>query len=119
MNEGKHIYHKIRGSYPGYLGIELPNDYKVLLLNEDNFNDYRKGKSFQALYPKIADGYCHFQKPVDGSWYVLIESNGSAFNPSMINIIYKSIPLSAGAETTSSNSILPTANNTQAAAFIS
>lgn len=117
MSQSHHIYHKIRGSYPGYIGIELPNDYVVMLLDEDNFNSYRRGENFQAMVKEVKFQYCHFEKPVDGSWYIVIEGDSNYFDPSRINVIYKSAALE-GTSTNSSKLILPTANTTQAAASI-
>lgn len=112
MNSKEHIYHKIRGSYPGYIAIELPNDYKVMLVDEDNFNAYRKGKDFQAMMKEVKFQYCHFSKPVDGSWYIIIEGEAAYFDPSRINVIYKSIDPELNS-TNSSKLIFPTANTTQ------
>ena len=93
MSENTAIFHKIRGSYPGFIGIELPSDYQVLLMDEDNFNAYRKGQDFQALYPQIKHQYCHFKKPVDGSWTIVVKGESAYFDARRINIIYKSADL--------------------------
>lgn len=118
MEQTNHIYHKIRGSYPGYIGIELPNDYQVLIMDEENFNAFRKEESYQALYPQIKHHYCHFQKPVDGSWYVVIKAEETYFNPSRINIIYKSESSYQGLSTSSSKPISPISNSTHPEAFM-
>ena len=117
MGAQDHIYHKIRGSYPGYIGIELPNDYVVMLLDEDNFNAYRKGDGYQAMMKEVKFQYCHFEKPVDGSWYIVIEGDSNYFDPSRINVIYKSAD-AEGISTNSSKLIFPTANTTHPAASI-
>lgn len=83
------IHHKIRGSYPGFIGIELPNEYEVILLDEDNFNAYRKSEAYNALKVEVKDQYCHFIKPIEGSWHVVIEGKNSDFSPQKVNIIYK------------------------------
>lgn len=83
------VHHKIRGSYPGYIGIELPNEYRVLLLDEENFNAYRKNFNYNGVYLKVQDHYCHFEKPIEGSWHIVIEGTTCNFSPSSINIIYR------------------------------
>tara|TARA_R110000868_G_scaffold398197_2_gene671217 strand:- start:1049 stop:1315 length:267 start_codon:yes stop_codon:yes gene_type:complete len=83
------IHHKIRGSYPGFIGIELPDEYKVTLLDEDNFNAYRKNEAYKGLHLEVKDQYCHFEKPVDGSWHVVIEGVTCDFSPQNIHIIYR------------------------------
>lgn len=83
------IYHKIRGSYPGFIGIELPNEYEVLLLDEDNFNQYRQHKNFNGFRMDVKDQYCHFKKPVEGSWHLVIEGKNVDFSPNKVHIIYK------------------------------
>lgn len=113
MATQEHIYHKIRGSYPGYIGIELPNDYKVMLLDEENFNAYRKGLNFQAIMKEVKFNYSHFPKPVEGSWFIVIEGDAAYFDPSRINVIYKSEG-SSEFSTNSSHLILPITNTTQA-----
>lgn len=118
MEINDHIYHKIRGSYPGYIGIELPNDYKVMLLDEENFNAYRKGMDYQAIMKEVKFQYSHFPKPVEGSWYIVIEGDAAYFQPTRINIIYKSVDTAEELSTNSSNLIMPTANTTHPAAFI-
>lgn len=115
MTAASHVYHKIRGSYPGFIGIELPNDYVVMLLDEDNFNAYRKGKDFQAMMKEVKFQYCHFQKPVEGSWYIVVEGDATYFDPARINVIYKSVEFS-GRETNSSKLRFPTARTTHPAA---
>ena len=67
----KNIQHKIRGSQPGFIGIELPDNYSVLLLDEDNFNSYRKEGRYYGQNIEVKDSYAHFQKPVDGSWHLV------------------------------------------------
>ena len=84
----KTIQHKIRGSHPGFIGIELPNDYNVLLLDEDNFNSYRNEKRYYGQKIEVKDSYCHFAKPIDGSWTVVVEGKEN-FSPDQIHIIYK------------------------------
>ncbi|MAY84935.1 MAG: hypothetical protein CMP59_12465 [Flavobacteriales bacterium] len=116
MIESTQIFHKIRGSYPGFIGIELPTDYEVLLMDEDNFNAYRKGESYQALYPQVKHQYCHFEKPVDGSWTIVVKANSDYFDARRINIIYKSAENPQRLSTTSSNPIWPTASTTHPAA---
>jgi len=116
MIENREIFHKIRGSYPGFIGIELPNDYQVLLMDEDNFNAYRKGESYQALYPQVKHHYCHFQKPVEGSWTVIVKAESAYFDARRINIIYKSVDFPQGLSTNSSSPICPTASTTHPAA---
>ena len=111
MESRSHIFHKIRGSYPGYIGIELPNDYKVMLMDEENFNAYRKGLDFQAMMEEVKFNYCHFQKPVDGSWHIVIEGDKNYFDPSRINVIYKSVDSSLTSP--AANLIFPANNSTQ------
>lgn len=84
----KRIQHKIRGSQPGYIGIELPNDYSVMLLDEENFNAFRQHTKFNGLQIDVKDSYCHFRKPTEGSWHVIVEGNTN-FSPENIHIIYK------------------------------
>ncbi len=117
MTSTEHIYHKIRGSYPGYIGIELPNDYKVMLLDEENFNAYRKGIEYQAIIEEVKFNYCHFKKPVEGSWIIVIEGDATYFDPSRINVIYKSVD-NPELSTKSSELIFPTASTTHPDAFI-
>ena len=57
----KRVQHKIRGSHPGFIGIELPNEYNVILLDEDNFNFYRQNLEFNGLNLEVVDQYCHFK----------------------------------------------------------
>ncbi len=83
------IHHKIRGSYPGFIGIELPNEYGVTLLDEDNFNAYRKNEKYNGLRIAVRDQYCHFKKPVEGSWHLVIEGKNNEFSPKDIHIIYR------------------------------
>ena len=83
------IHHKIRGSYPGFIGIELPNEYSVFLLDEDNFNSYRKNNSFHGIVLEVKDQYCHFEKPVEGSWHVVIKGESCDFSPNKVHIIYR------------------------------
>ncbi len=83
------IQHKIRGSHPGFIGIELPNDYNVLLLDEANFNAYRLNGRYYAQNIEVKDSYCHFRKPVDGSWHLVVEGREQEFSPENIHIIYK------------------------------
>ncbi len=83
------IHHKIRGSYPGFIGIELPNEYDVLLLDEENYNAYRQNKIYNGVHMVVKDEYCHFEKPIDGSWHVVIEGKTCNFSPSNIHIIYR------------------------------
>tara|TARA_B100000508_G_scaffold100987_1_gene79470 strand:- start:291 stop:581 length:291 start_codon:yes stop_codon:yes gene_type:complete len=83
------VYHKIRGSHPGYIGIELPNEYEVILLDEENFNAYRSNRKYNAVNLDVRDSYCHFEKPVNGSWHLLIEGDSRIFSPKDIHIIYK------------------------------
>ncbi len=85
----KQVYHKIRGSYPGYIGIEVPNDYKVLLLDENNFNAYRQNLDYNGLALEVKDEYCHFEKPIDGSWHLVVEGESCNFSPEKVHIIYK------------------------------
>ena len=85
----KQIHHKIRGSYPGFIGIELPNNYQVLLLDEENFNAYRKNEKYGGHKIEVKDSYCHFRKPIEGSWHVVIEGKTCDFSPQNIHIIYK------------------------------
>lgn len=82
------ILHKIRGSHPGFIGIELPNDYEVMLLDEENFNAFRRSKEYNGLHIEVKDSYCHFKKPTDGSWHVVVEGKGN-FSPENIHIIYR------------------------------
>lgn len=84
----KNIQHKIRGSQPGFIGIELPDSYNVLLLDEENFNSYRKEGRYYAQALEVKNSYCHFAKPVDGSWHVIVEGKDN-FSPEDIHIIYK------------------------------
>ena len=84
----KNIQHKIRGSKPGFIGIELPDTYSVLLLDEDNFNSYRNEGRYYGQSIEVKDSYAHFQKPVDGSWHVIVEGKEN-FSPESIHIIYK------------------------------
>ncbi|MFB1021664.1 MAG: hypothetical protein ACI9DK_000011 [Vicingaceae bacterium] len=84
----KNIQHKIRGSQPGFIGIELPDNYSVLLLDEDNFNSYRKEGRYYGQNIEVKDSYAHFQKPVDGSWHVVVEGKENFF-PESVHIIYK------------------------------
>lgn len=113
-----HIYHKIRGSYPGYIGIEVPEDYQLMLMDEDSFNAYRREEPYQAINLEIKENYCHFQKPVDGSWYVVIEGKVGSFNPSAINIIYKAEANLQSLLTNGSKDNWPMAKTTQPAAFM-
>lgn len=83
------IHHKIRGSHPGYIGIELPNEYQVYLLDEDNYNAYRKQGKYNGVHVAVKDQYCHFEKPIDGSWHVVIEGESSDFSANKVHIIYK------------------------------
>lgn len=83
------IHHKIRGSYPGSIGIELPDEYQVILLDEDNFNAYRTHEKYNGIKLEVKNQYCHFEKPVDGSWHVVIEGPNCNFSPQNINIIYR------------------------------
>ena len=83
------VHHKIRGSYPGFIGIELPNEYEVILLDEDNFNAYRKNEKYYGLSLEVRDQYCHFEKPIDGSWHLMIEGKLCDFYPQKVHIIYK------------------------------
>lgn len=83
------VHHKIRGSYPGFIGVEVPNDYKVLLLDEENFNSYRQNGNYNGLNLEIRDEYCHFEKPIDGSWHLVIEGESCSFSPEKVHIIYK------------------------------
>ncbi|MCB0802611.1 MAG: DUF1883 domain-containing protein [Flavobacteriales bacterium] len=83
------IHHKIRGSYPGFIGIELPNEYQVLLLDEDNYNAYRKHQNYNGVCMEVKDEYCHFEKPTQGSWHLVIEGKTCGFSSSNIHIIYK------------------------------
>ena len=83
------IHHKIRGSHPGFIGIELPNDYQVTLLDEDNFNAYRKQAHYNGVHMLVKDRYCHFEKPIDGSWHLVIEGQNNDFSPQKVHIIYK------------------------------
>lgn len=85
----KTIQHKIRGSHPGFIGIELPDDYHVMLLDEDNFNAYRSEGRYYAQNLEVKDSYCHFQKPVDGSWHVVVEGQDQNFSPENVHIIYR------------------------------
>ena len=85
----KRIQHKIRGSHPGFIGIELPNEYNVILLDEDNFNAYRSNQHYNGLNIEVKDQYCHFKKPVEGSWHLVIEGESCDFAPENIHIIYK------------------------------
>jgi len=83
------IHHKIRGSYPGFIGIELPDEYQVVLLDEDNFNAYRRNEKYNGLSIAIKDQYCHFEKPIEGSWHVVIEGSSCDFSAKKVHIIYK------------------------------
>ncbi|MBR9830936.1 DUF1883 domain-containing protein [Acidiluteibacter ferrifornacis] len=85
----RQIYHKIRGSHPGYIGIELPNETEVILLDEENFNLFRKSSNYNGTRILIKDQYCHFLKPTHGSWHIVIEGRSTDFKPEMVNIIYK------------------------------
>ncbi len=85
----KHIYHKIRGSHPGYIGIELPDEADVFLLDEENFNRLRRSANYNGTRILIKDHYCHFQKPVNGSWHIVIEGKSANFKPDSINITYR------------------------------
>ena len=85
----KRIQHKIRGSHPGYIGIELPDNYNVMLLDEDNFNSYRVEGRYYAQNIEVKENYCHFVKPVDGSWHLVVEGKDTEFSPENIHIIYK------------------------------
>jgi len=116
MAENTQIFHKIRGSYPGFIGIELPADYQVLLMDEDNFNAYRKGMDYDALYPQVKHQYCHFEKPVDGSWTIIIRAESAYFDARRINIIYKSGRVDQGLSTNPSKPWLSNSNNTHPAA---
>ncbi len=84
----KNIQHKIRGSQPGFIGIELPDNYSVLLLDEDNFNAYRNEGRYYGQTIEVKECYAHFQKPVEGSWHLVVESKEN-FSPESIHIIYK------------------------------
>jgi hypothetical protein len=84
----KNIQHKIRGSQPGFIGIELPDNYSVLLLDEDNFNSYRSERRYYGQAIEVKNNYAHFAKPVDGSWHVVVEGREN-FSPENINIIYR------------------------------
>jgi len=83
------IHHKIRGSHPGFIGIELPNEYQVTLLDEDNFNAYRNQAHYNGLHMIVKDQYCHFEKPIDGSWHLVIEGQNNDFSAQKVHIIYK------------------------------
>ena len=83
------VYHKIRGSHPGYIAIELPNSYEVVLLDEENFNAFRNNQKYNAINLEIQNSYCHFEKPVEGSWHLLIGAESNAFSPKDIHIINK------------------------------
>ncbi len=85
----RQIHHKIRGSHPGFIGIELPEQTSVLLLDEENFNAYRRNIDFNGIEVKVKDGYCHFEKPINGSWHVVIEGRTCDFSPKQVHIIYK------------------------------
>ena len=83
------VHHKIRGSYPGFIGIELPNEYQVILLDEENFNAYRKNEKYNGVSLEVENQYCHFEKPIDGSWHLVIEGESCNFSPKKVHIIYK------------------------------
>ena len=85
----KAIQHKIRGSHPGYISIELPDSYNVMLLDEDNFNAYRLDGRYYAQKIEVQNSYCHFPKPIDGSWHLVVEGKDQSFSPESIHIIYK------------------------------
>ncbi len=85
----KEVHHKIRGSYPGFIGIELPDEYQVILLDEENFNAYRKHLNYNGVNLEVKDRYCHFEKPIDGSWHLVIEGQHCNFSPKDIHIIYR------------------------------
>jgi hypothetical protein len=83
------VHHKIRGSYPGFIGIELPTEYTVVLFDEENFNAYRRNEQYNGIHLEVKDDYCHFEKPIDGSWHVVIEGRSCNFSAENIHIIYK------------------------------
>lgn len=85
----KQVYHKIRGSQPGYIGIEVPDETDVILLDEDNFNLLRRSANYNGTRLAIKDHYCHFQKPINGSWHIIIESKSANFKADTISITYK------------------------------
>lgn len=85
----KQIYHKIRGSHPGFIGIELPDETEVVLLDEENFNLLRRSANYNGTRILIKDHYCHFMKPTEGSWHIVIEGKSANFQPDLINITYK------------------------------
>ena len=43
------IHHKIRGSYPYFIGIELPKRISSFALDEDNYNAYRKHQNYNGF----------------------------------------------------------------------
>ena len=44
----KQVYHKIRGSHPGFIGIEVPDETEVVLLDEENFNLFRRAANYNG-----------------------------------------------------------------------
>jgi hypothetical protein len=85
----KKLYHKIRGSHPGYIGIEVPDETDVVLLDEENFNLYRRAADYNGTKIEINNHYGHFLKPTEGSWHIVIEGKSPNFRPDSIHIIYK------------------------------